>query len=92
VLPLAGPGLVVEARREDEFCPLKNKTGDFSAEHVQRALHQLHARWLRDHGIDVGPAGPIEISPLRALDETDLKSRLPDGPAPTGPWYLTVEG
>ncbi len=88
VLPLAGNGLVVEARRHDEFCPLKNATGEFSAEHVQRSLHALHAGWLAEAGIDAGAAHPIEISPLVALGADDLKNWKPKSPFPPGPLYL----
>ncbi|MBI3864392.1 MAG: UDPGP type 1 family protein, partial [Planctomycetia bacterium] len=68
VLPLAERSLVVEARRDDEFCPLKNKSGDFSAEHVKRSLSELYAGWLRSAGATIPEQATVEISPLYAFD------------------------
>jgi UDP-N-acetylglucosamine/UDP-N-acetylgalactosamine diphosphorylase len=45
-LPLAERWLAVEARREEEFAPLKNATGADSPETVRQAQLALHARWL----------------------------------------------
>jgi len=42
-LPIAGKSLVVEARREQEFYPLKNKTGDFSPELVKEQILRQNA-------------------------------------------------
>lgn len=75
VLPLAETALVVEARREDEFCPLKNASGDFSPDFVKAGLSRLFANWLHQVGVAV-PAGlPVEISPLYALDAADLAAK-----------------
>jgi UDP-N-acetylglucosamine/UDP-N-acetylgalactosamine diphosphorylase len=75
VLPLAAKSLVVEAAREDEFCPLKNKTGEFSPEHVRQSLSRMHARWLRAAGVDMPDDLPVEISPLYALDADELVAK-----------------
>jgi UDP-N-acetylglucosamine/UDP-N-acetylgalactosamine diphosphorylase len=75
VLPLAQRSLVVEARREDEFCPLKNKSGDFSREHVQQSLSRLYAGWLRSAGAHVADDLPVEISARYALDADDVAAR-----------------
>lgn len=75
VLPLAERSLVVEARREDEFCPLKNKSGDFSREHVQQSLSRLYAGWLRAAGARAADDLPVEIGPLYALDADDVAAR-----------------
>lgn len=88
VLPLAERTLVVEARREDEFCPLKNKSGDFSPEHVQEGLSRLYAGWLAAAGVAV-PAGlPVEISPLYALDAEELAGKIDRSQRFDGPVYL----
>jgi UDP-N-acetylglucosamine/UDP-N-acetylgalactosamine diphosphorylase len=76
LLPLAERSLVVEARREDEFCPLKNKSGDFSAAHVQQSLSQLHAGWLRSAGINIADPTRVEISPLYALDAEQVATKI----------------
>lgn len=41
VLPYARKALTVEARREEEFYPLKNKTGEFSPDLVKEQLQRL---------------------------------------------------
>ena len=72
ILPVARNALVVETDRAEEFCPLKNQSGDFSPEHVRAAMVDLHRRWLEQSGTRVAPGVRVEISPLRALDPADL--------------------
>jgi UDP-N-acetylglucosamine/UDP-N-acetylgalactosamine diphosphorylase len=76
VLPLAERSLVVEALREDEFCPLKNKTGDFSPDHVRAGMSRRFAGWLRLAGATVPDNLPVEINPLYALDAEELTARM----------------
>jgi UDP-N-acetylglucosamine/UDP-N-acetylgalactosamine diphosphorylase len=78
VLPLARKTLVVEADRDTEFNPLKNKTGEFSPPDVQRSLMALHRSWLRTSGVPVADDVPVEISPLFALGPEDLAARATD--------------
>jgi UDP-N-acetylglucosamine/UDP-N-acetylgalactosamine diphosphorylase len=87
-LPLAERSLVVEARREDEFCPLKNKTGDFSPRHVQQSMSRLHGEWLRSAGATLAADLPVEISPLYALDAEELAGKLDTSRKFDGPVYL----
>ncbi|NLP09367.1 UDPGP type 1 family protein [bacterium] len=82
-LPYARNTIVVETSREEEFSPVKNATGLDSPETATRALVELFARWLEKAGVTV-PRGPdglsqhrLEISPLYALDEDDLRSKIP---------------
>lgn len=88
VLPLANNPLVVEARREDEFCPLKNSSGDFSPAHVRSSLSRLYGEWLRAAGITVAPDLPVEISPLYALDAEELATKIDCTRKFDGPVYL----
>ncbi|HTI52304.1 MAG TPA: UDPGP type 1 family protein [Planctomycetaceae bacterium] len=88
VLPLAERALVVEASRNEEFCPLKNKTGDFSPPHVQQSLSTLHGNWLRSAGITVAPGLPVEIAPLYALDADELAARVDRSLICGGPVHL----
>ncbi|MFM8584119.1 MAG: UDPGP type 1 family protein, partial [Planctomycetaceae bacterium] len=74
ILPAARNALVVETDRAEEFCPLKNQSGEFSPEYVRTALQDLHRRWLEQAGTRVAPGVRVEISPLRALDPQDLQS------------------
>lgn len=76
VLPLASRALVVEASRAEEFCPLKNKTGEFSPTHVQQNMTQLHADWLRAAGLTVPEGLPVEVDPLYALDAEELSAKV----------------
>jgi UDP-N-acetylglucosamine/UDP-N-acetylgalactosamine diphosphorylase len=88
VLPLARRSLVVEALREDEFCPLKNKSGDFSARHVQESLSHQYRSWLSAAGIAVPADLPVEISPLYALDAEELAAKIGRTRKFDGPIYL----
>src|SRR5262249_23868118 len=88
VLPLARRSLVVEALREDEFCPLKNKAGDFSARHVQDSLSRQYRSWLSAAGVAVPADLPVEISPLYALDAEELASKIDRRQKFNGPVYL----
>lgn len=90
VLPLASRALVVEASRDEEFCPLKNKTGDFSPAHVQQNLTRLYAGWLRSAGVTVPDGLPVEVSPLYALDADELAAKVDRGSKCDGPVHLTA--
>jgi UDP-N-acetylglucosamine/UDP-N-acetylgalactosamine diphosphorylase len=86
-LPLADRWLAVEARRAEEFAPLKNATGADSPETVKAALVAEHARWLEAAGVRAG-GHPVEVSPLFALDADALKRQIPAGFQVTGPTHL----
>jgi UDP-N-acetylglucosamine/UDP-N-acetylgalactosamine diphosphorylase len=67
--------LVVEGARDQEFHPLKNKSGEFSPEDVRQKLIARSRRWLEDAGQQL-PAGlPLEVSPLYALDAAGFADR-----------------
>jgi UDP-N-acetylglucosamine/UDP-N-acetylgalactosamine diphosphorylase len=74
-LPLAHKALVVEASRREEFEPLKYAEGENSPATVRRAMSALFADWLRRAGVEV-KGGPVEISPLFALDAEELRVKL----------------
>jgi UDP-N-acetylglucosamine/UDP-N-acetylgalactosamine diphosphorylase len=80
-LPLADRWLVMEVRREDEFAPLKNANGVDSPETVRKLLIDRAARWLESAGVTVPRENgeskfPLEISPLFAIDEVELRSKI----------------
>jgi len=82
-LPYARNTIVVETSREEEVSPVKNASGRDSPETATRALVELFGRWLEKAGVAV-PRGPdglsrhrLEISPLYALDEEELRSKIP---------------
>jgi UDP-N-acetylglucosamine/UDP-N-acetylgalactosamine diphosphorylase len=72
-LPLAEIALIVETDRDEEFAPLKNKSGDFSADYVRRQMVHRAVNWLKQHGISVPAGVNIEISPHLALCCEDLR-------------------
>jgi UDP-N-acetylglucosamine/UDP-N-acetylgalactosamine diphosphorylase len=94
VLPMAERWTVVETSRREEFVPLKNATGPDSPETVRQALCDLAADWLEKAGVKVprradgGPAAPLEVSPLYALDAEELAAKVDRSLRVSGPTYL----
>ena len=71
----------IEIEREIEFSPLKNSEGENSPETVYKDLKNTYGNWLEAAGIPI-PRGEegnvipnVEISPLFALDEQELKTK-----------------
>jgi len=79
-LQLAGKTMVLEAAREKEFAPTKNKTGVDSVESCREMLIERDAKRLERVGVKVprdadGKATvKIEISPLAVIDNDDARS------------------
>jgi len=93
-LPLAERWTMVETDRAVEFEPLKNATGPDSPATVRQRMSDLFADWLERAGATVPrrsngtvPFG-IEISPLFALDDEELRSKLEPGLVVEAPLYL----
>lgn len=75
-LPLAERSVVLEAARHEEFSPIKNQSGEDSAESCTRDLDAMFRRWIKAAGIDTrAPLGTIEIAPTFALDESEFVAR-----------------
>jgi UDP-N-acetylglucosamine/UDP-N-acetylgalactosamine diphosphorylase len=81
LLPHARRPIVVEYREEDSFAPLKNASGapKDTPEYVQRFLLDQHRRWLAAAGAEVAAGVDVELSPLFALDATDVAKRISPG-------------
>ncbi len=79
-LQLAGKTMVLEAAREEEFAPTKNKTGVDSVESCREMLIERDAKRLERVGVkiprdaDGKAAVKIEISPLAVIDDDDARS------------------
>lgn len=71
--------VVMEVRREEEFAPVKNKEGVDSAVTGRQMMIDLHRTWLKNAGKDVPDDAVVEISPLFALDEEELKENIYKG-------------
>ena len=72
-MPLAEKSLVVETKREEEFAPIKNASGNDSASTSQQLQRDRAVRWLRENGVDVSNSATVEISPLIATSSDDLQ-------------------
>jgi UDP-N-acetylglucosamine/UDP-N-acetylgalactosamine diphosphorylase len=93
-LPLAERWAIVETDRAGEFEPLKNAVGPDSPATVHQRMSDQFGNWLEQAGAVV-PRRPdgsvpfgIEISPLFALDATELRSKIEQGMVVERPIYL----
>lgn len=82
-IPLAERSIVFETSRDEEFAPVKNRTGVDSVDTAREMMSALFRSWLAARGVSVPPGvRAIEISPLLALGPDDLPADLtvPDRP------------
>ena len=92
-LSLAGPSVVLEVAREQEFSPVKNKDGEDSARSADRDQCRLFASWAARAGValpppDVDGVQRVEIDPRFAEDEAEFRARLPATPREVGGGHL----
>ncbi len=76
LLPKAREAIVMEVDAAEAFAPVKNKEGVDSPETSRAAMVALHARWLRETGVEVAEGTPVEIDPLFALDAEQVKEKI----------------
>jgi UDP-N-acetylglucosamine/UDP-N-acetylgalactosamine diphosphorylase len=76
-LPLSAKNVILEVLREEEFAPVKNASGQDSADSAKALMTALNKKWLAARGIQI-PAGvkEVEISPLTALSPEDLPAEI----------------
>ncbi|NQU47622.1 MAG: UTP--glucose-1-phosphate uridylyltransferase [Planctomycetes bacterium] len=77
-LPLADKGMVQLALREDEFAPVKNRSGSDSIQTSRDALTLRSRRWSLAAGLPVKEQGSVEISAQLCYDQADLSRRFED--------------
>lgn len=65
--------------REDEFSPVKNRSGKDSPETARQDMTRLYKRWLAEAGMKGNLPDAVEISPLFADTGSELKRRLGSG-------------
>ncbi|HJS08239.1 MAG TPA: UTP--glucose-1-phosphate uridylyltransferase, partial [Pirellulales bacterium] len=84
LLPAAERAFVMEVDARRAFAPVKNAPGDArdTPESVQAQMIQMHKEWLGSAGARVDPGVAVEISPLFALDESDVALRQREGRLP----------
>ncbi len=97
-LPFAKNPLVIEARRADDFSPVKNADGLDSPKTCREDQLRQFARWLNANGAPLAtdatglPAINFEVSPLFGYDEDSFASSwsaLTAKPSLTDGLYLT---
>jgi UDP-N-acetylglucosamine/UDP-N-acetylgalactosamine diphosphorylase len=78
LLPWAENTIVVEGNVAEVFAPLKNAEGADAdtPTKTRQALISLHTDWLRRAGATVQNGTPVEISPLWALDASQVAERI----------------
>ena len=74
-IPLAERPLVLTTDRAEEFSPVKNAEGAASPATCRRDQIRRAARWLAAVGVKVPVDAVVEISPLYAADEEQLRRR-----------------
>ena len=80
-IPMAEKTMILEARREEEFAPVKNKTGVDSADSCREMLINRDAEWLESAGVTLKrnangvSESVLELSPLSFFDAEDVQER-----------------
>jgi UDP-N-acetylglucosamine/UDP-N-acetylgalactosamine diphosphorylase len=93
-LRYARNSVVMEVRREEEFSPLKNRSGKASPSTVENDQIQFYTRWLEEAGIEVpkdtdgASIHKIEISPLFASIKEDFLEKVPKMLSIDGDTYI----
>jgi UDP-N-acetylglucosamine/UDP-N-acetylgalactosamine diphosphorylase len=76
IIPFATNSLVVETKREEEFAPIKNATGNDSPQTSKQLQRNRAAAWLQRRGVEVPLRAMVEISPTTAASPEDIPEEL----------------
>jgi UDP-N-acetylglucosamine/UDP-N-acetylgalactosamine diphosphorylase len=80
-VPLADRSIILDIDRNEQFAPVKNATGEDSAEVTRRMMVERAAVWLESAGIKVPRKADgssdcvLEIAPSFALDRADVPAK-----------------
>lgn len=90
LMPAARESMIIEVDRHATFAPLKNADDQprDTPSSVRRQMMQVHRTWLRRAGARIDDDVDVEISPLYAATEAELRDRLPAGATIREPVYL----
>ena len=75
----------MEVKREEEFSPVKNATGEDSTKTARQDLSNLYGSWLEKAGYEIPRSSQgdvdvlIEISPLYASNKESFIQKMPKG-------------
>ncbi|MCC9641253.1 UDPGP type 1 family protein [Rhodopirellula sp. JC740] len=77
LLPEANNTIVCEVDPAEAFAPVKNANGAATdtPELAQKAICDLHRRWLRTCDVTVDDSVKVEINPRFAMDQTELQRK-----------------
>ena len=81
-LPLANNPLVLEACRDEQFAPVKNKEGEDSPATCRAAYLARGRKWLRAAGVVLPEGMEVELSTKSFVDEDDVKEFVKGGHLP----------
>ncbi len=98
-LPLAEEVVILEVDRQEQFAPVKQKTGTDSIESCHRLMNERAARWLEEAGVPVprkqdGSVNcTIELSPRDFVDPEDVRDNVSKikPPQPEEENYISLE-
>ncbi len=83
LMPAARESIVIEVDRHATFAPLKNADDQSrdTPSSVREQMMHVHRAWLRSAGARIDDDVVVEISPLYATSETELREKLAPGTA-----------
>jgi UDP-N-acetylglucosamine/UDP-N-acetylgalactosamine diphosphorylase len=93
LLPAAERAIVVETDARRTFAPVKNPPGAAkdSRDTCRAGMMALYREWLTAAGAKIDPNVPVEISPLFALDEKELRTKVGSETVVDRPTYFAAE-
>jgi len=76
LIPYAERTCVVETKREEEFSPIKNASGEDSPDEARRSMLNLYRRRLREAGLEIPDGLIVEVDPSLLFDPQELRKAV----------------